>query len=201
MISRSGSLLRDLWRDEEGATILEFAFVAPVLCLLLIGCFDLGYQVYAQTTLAGAMQEAARRSALEPTITTTAQLDADVTAAVHDVVPGATMVFSRKNYQTFQDVRKPEDYTDTNGNGVCDDGEPFEDLNANGNWDQDRGRDGLGGARDAVLYTATASYPRLFPLHGFIDVPKTTTVDAGTVLRNQPYDEQASREPVVENCT
>jgi len=193
--------LRRLLRDDQGSTLLEFAFVAPVLCLLLMGLFDLGFQIYAQTTLQGAMQEAARRSALEPTVTTTAQLDADVTTAVRDIIPDATLAFRRKNYETFADVRKPEDYTDTNNNDVCDNGEPFEDVNGNATWDADRGSDGLGGARDAVLYDATVTFERVFPLHGFINVPSTITVDAGTVLRNQPYDAQVDRTPVIENCT
>jgi len=201
MIAISRPFLKRLVQDERGTTLLEFAFVAPVLCLLLMGLFDLGFQIYAQTTLQGAMQEAARKSALEPTVTTTAQLDADVTSAVRDVIPDATLAFRRKNYETFADVRKPEDYTDTNNNDVCDDGEPFEDLNGNMTWDADRGADGLGGARDAVLYDATATFERVFPLHGFLNVPATITVDAGTVLRNQPYDSQAERTPEVGNCS
>ncbi len=200
MIARVRPFLQRLVQDERGATLLEFAFVAPVLCLLLMGLFDIGFQIYAQTTLQGAMQEAARKSSLEPTVTTTAQLDADVTDAVNDVIPGVTMAFSRKNYSTFDDIRKPEDYTDNNGNGVCDDNEPFEDLNGNMTWDADRGQDGLGGARDAVLYTATASFDRVFPLHGFLNLPEQIAVDAGTVLRNQPYDAQATREPEIGNC-
>ena len=41
-------------------------------------------------------------------------------------------------------------------------GEPFEDANANGTWDEDRGSDGQGGARDAVLYVVSVSYRRAF---------------------------------------
>jgi len=201
MIAQVRPLLRRLARDEQGTTLLEFAFVAPVLCLLLMGLFDLGFQIYGQTVLQGAMQEAARKSALEPTVTTTAQLDADVTEAVNDVIPGATLAFTRTNYETFADVRKPEDYTDNNNNDVCDNGEPFEDVNGNSTWDADRGGDGLGGARDAVLYNATATFDRLFPLSSFINVPNSVTVDAGTVLRNQPYDTQTQRTPVIGNCT
>ena len=194
-------ILKRLWRDSSGVTLVEFAFVAPTLCMLLIGLFDLGFQTYAQTSLTGAMQEAARKSALEPTAITTAELDADITAAVKSVVPGAEVSFERKNYETFSDINKPEDFTDNNSNGICDNGEPFEDLNGNANWDQDRGRNGLGGARDAVLYTATASFDRVFPLHGFIDLPKEITIEAATVLRNQPYDSQTERVPEVGFCT
>ncbi len=201
MIIQFASTMRKLRRDESGVTVIEFGFVAPVLCLLLMGMFDLGFQAYAQTNLSGAMQEAARKSALEPTVITTNQLDAEVTEAIHAVVPSAQVSFERKNYETFDDIDKPEDFTDNNGNGICDNNEPFEDLNGNLNWDQDRGRNGLGGARDAVLYTASASFDRVFPLYGFIDIPSTATISASTVLRNQPYDEQTDRQPVVGYCT
>ena len=43
--------------------------------------------------------------------------------------------------------RKPEEFTDTNGNGTCDDGEPFEDVNDNGTWDADGGDVGQPGRR------------------------------------------------------
>lgn len=201
MINRLALTMRKLQRDESGVTVIEFGFVAPVLCLLLMGMFDLGFQAYAQTNLSGAMQEAARKSALEPTVITTNQLDAEVTEAIQAVVPSANVTFTRKNYETFDDIDKPEDFTDNNGNGICDNNEPFEDLNGNLNWDQDRGRDGLGGARDAVLYTASASFDRVFPLYGFINIPSTATISASTVLRNQPYDEQTDRQPVVGYCT
>ncbi len=190
-----------LSRDESGITAIEFGIVAPVLCLMLTGMFDIGFQGYAQTTIKGAMQEAGRKSSLEPTLITTSELDGDVRAAIHRVIPRADVTFTRKNYATFGDVGKPEDFTDGNGNNVCDNGEPFWDVNANDNWDTDRGAEGLGGARDAVLYTTTATYARVFPLHGFIEgMSDTVTVTGQTVLRNQPYDEQSSRVPEVKNC-
>jgi hypothetical protein len=52
------------------------------------------------------------------------------------------------------------------------------------------GANGIGGARDVVLYTANVTYPRMFPLHSMIGLPSNVTVSATTVLRNQPFDEQ-----------
>jgi hypothetical protein len=87
-------------------------------------------------------------------------------------------------------VHQPEDFSDVDSDGVCDNGEPFEDVNGNDTWDADRGADGMGGARDAVLYTATLSYPRAFPLMGLLGFDNTVTARARTVLRNQPYGNQ-----------
>ncbi len=195
-----GASLKRIARDDRGVTVVEFAFVAPILITLLIGFFDLGLQIYAQTSLTGALHEAARDSTLEPTSKRTNALDTEVRKAVYNIIADAQITFERKNYETFSAVRKPEDYTDTNGNGVCDNNEPFEDLNNNGNWDQDRGRDGLGGARDAVLYTATVTYNRILPLHKFINVSQQVEISATTVLRNQPYSSISVRVPVVGSC-
>ena len=181
-------ILLRLRRDARGATIVEFAMVAPVLLLTLLGLFDIGYNTYTSSVLQGAIVKAARGSTIEGA--SPSALDARVEAAVHDIAPNATVTFDRKAYVSFSEVGAPEDFTDLNGDGICNNGEPFEDANGNGNWDADRGRSGGGGARDAVLYTVNVSYPRAFPLARFIGVSDTHEAQSQTVLRNQPWGDQ-----------
>ena len=197
MISHSG--LRRLRADRRGAAALEFALVAPALLLTIMGIFDLGYNIYANTMVQGAIQHAARDSTIEGSTLRTAQIDAAVARAVHNVVPRATIAFSRKAYANFADVSRPEDFTDSDLNGLCDNGEPFEDANRNGVWDNDRSANGQGGARDAVLYSVTVSYARGFPMASLIGLPDTVTTEAATVLRNQPYKLQDNK-PTVGTC-
>lgn len=185
--------------DTRGATIVEFALVAPVLLMATMGIFDLGYNTYTTAMLQGSIQQAARGATIEGSQMQSAQLDAIVASAVHAVVPGATMTFTRKSYASFSKVGQPEDYTDVNGDGTCDAGEPFEDANRNGTWDRDRGRSGQGGARDAVLYTVDVTYPRAFPIAPLIGMSPTFTARAKTVLRNQPYNVQ-DQTSVAGNC-
>lgn len=192
--------LHSLGTDANGATVVEFALASPVLVLLLMGLFDMGYSVYANTMLQGALQRAARDSTVEGAASTLTTLDDAVKAEVHRVVPDASIAFSRKAYANFTDIGLEEDYTDANENGVCDDGEPYEDANGSGTWDRDRGANGLGGARDAVVYTATMTYSRKFPMASLIGLSETVTNSASTVLRNQPYDAQKSRAKLG-NCT
>ena len=192
--------LHNLGTDAEGATVVEFALASPVLVLLLMGLFDMGYSVYANTMLQGALQRAARDSTVEGAASTLTVLDDAVKSEVLRVVPDASIAFSRKAYANFTDIGLEEDYTDANENGVCDDGEPYEDANGSGTWDRDRGANGLGGARDAVVYTATMTYNRKFPMASLIGLSETVTNSASTVLRNQPYDAQKSRAKLG-NCT
>lgn len=186
--------LRSIKRDTRGATIVEFAIVSPVMILMMMGLGDLGYQVYAQSILNGAMQKAGRDSAIQGGANNTAAIDAKVSAVIRNVAKNATIVFDRKNYDSFS-VIKPEPFVDTNGNGVRNAGECYTDINGNNQWDADPGLAGQGGANDVTVYTATVTYPHLFPVTGLFGWPSTQTIVASTVLKNQPYASQTTVTP------
>src|SRR3954463_7205231 len=188
MIARAVSLRRPgLTRDERGVTVVEFAIVAPVMLLMLMGFFDLAHTEYPRSVLQGAMQMAARNSTLESGLTSQSSIDTYVTNQVTSVVgAGATFTPTRLSYSDFSQVGIAERYNDTNGNGKWDVGECFEDVNGNGQWDADIGKSGQGGANDAVLYTMTVSYKRMFPMAKMLGWPSNQTISASTVLRNQP---------------
>lgn len=183
---------RSLLHNERGATLVEFALLSPVLMLTLFGLMDLGYNYYVVAQLQGAIQRAARDATLEGAQGTTEDIDAEVAAEVRKLVPNASLQFARSSYAHFADVAQPEDFSDLDEDGRCSDGEPFEDANGNGRWDEDRGAQGMGGARDAVLYEVTVSYKRAFAVAGLIGLSDTFTTQSTTVLRNQPWGEQAS---------
>jgi Flp pilus assembly pilin Flp len=179
--------IASLARDKRGVTAVEFALIAPALLMVLLGVFDTAYNLYTAAVLEGAAQKAARDSTIEGAETRGLAIDDRVAAAVHNVMPAAAVTFDRRAYRDYSDIGRPEDYTDIDEDGVCDDGEPFEDGNGNGVWDSERGADSMGGARDAVLYTIKVSYPRAFPLMHLLGLPDTVTSQTQTVLRNQPY--------------
>ena len=185
---------RSLRRDKRGATIVEFAIVAPVMVLMMMGLGDLGYQVYAQAILNGAMQKAGRDSAIQGGDQITATLDGKVSAMVRNIAKNATITFTRKNYDSFS-VIKPEPFVDTNGNGVRNAGECYTDINANNQWDADPGVNGQGGANDVTVYTATVTYPHIFPVVTLLGWPSTQTITASTLLKNQPYASQTTVTP------
>ena len=194
-----------LMRDEAGATVVEFAMVAPVLGLVLLGAFDIAHTLYTRAVLQGLVQKTARDSALESGAGTAAQtaLDNRVRNQAKAMANNAQVTITRRFYRTFTDAAaaRAETWTDTNGNGTCDGSEPYEDANRNNNWDADGGDAGQGGAKDATLYTVTVTYPRMFPFYNLIGGSRTTKVTASTVLRNQPYADQGSYGAMqVRNC-
>ena len=176
--------------DKRGVTTVEFALIVPALLMVLLGVFDTAYNLYTASVLDGAAQKAARDSTIEGAETRGLAIDDSVVAAVHNVMPSANVSFDRRAYRDYSDIHRPEDYTDVDKDGACDNSEPFEDINGNGVWDSDRGTDTMGGARDAVLYTVTVSYPRAFPLMHLLGFSQTVTSQSQTVLRNQPYGTQ-----------
>ena len=195
-------LLRRLLGDCSGATLTEFAFVGPVLILMIMGIFDMAHTQYTNALINGALQKAGRDLTLENAASRADTTDARVRTQVLNVAPnGATVEFERLSHFDFSDIGEAEEViepTET-ADQMCDAGETYIDANDNGRWDSDRGAEGVGGARDAVLYTAIVTYPRLFPMYELIGLSEDVNLRASTVLRNQPFDEQ-DRSTDTEDC-
>ncbi len=188
---------------EDGATIVEFALITPPFLIMLMGLFDLAFNMYANQMLTGAIQKAARDSTIEAASGAEAAIDANVTKAVQAISANALIQFDRQSYSDFSNVNRGEDFNDLDSSGLCDNGEPFEDLNGNAKWDSDVGSGGFGGARDAVLYTVTVTYRRAFPIFALMPGQgEDFTLRSSTVLRNQPYGgNTAAVTPTTGNCT
>jgi Flp pilus assembly protein TadG len=179
---------RRLARARDGSTIVEFAIVSPVFLILLLGVFDIGQMAYGKAVLNGAVEKAARSGSLETADTTAA--DTLVTNTIKPVLPNATVTTSRKSYYDFADVSRKEKWTDTNGNGTCDNGENYVDENRSGSWESDVGKSGNGGAGDVVLYTVTVTYKPIFTARWFSTYNTNRTLSAVGVRKNQPFADQ-----------
>lgn len=213
VIRRPCPSLRALVQAQDGVTIVEFALIAPTLLMMLLGAFDVAHTLYMQSVLQGAVQKAARDSALETAAGSTSTprdaIDDRVRAQVRRLNNHADVDISRRFYRTFSDAAaaRAEPFNDaTSGvhkNGICDNGESYEDKNNNGVWDADGGNSiNAAGARDNVVYLVTVSYPRMFPLDKLIGGNGTTRLQASTVLSNQPYGDQGTDgTPTVRTCT
>jgi hypothetical protein len=169
----------------DGAVLIEFAIVAPVFLLMVIGMLDLGQMAYAKSVLEGAVQKAARDSALETS--STLQADNAVKAIVGPVLPGAVFTTTRESYFDFIDIDRPERWNDANNNGTCDNNESYVDENSNGSWNEDIGVDGNGGASDVIVYTVNVDYTPVFKIPFMPDRWGERTLSASVVRKNQPF--------------
>lgn len=96
------SWLRAALRDERGVSAVEFALIAPVLLLILVGILDIGRAVNAYVTVSNAAREGTRYLAVHPTAAPSA-----IASTVHQrVVPldpaQVTVTASYFNGSSFQ---------------------------------------------------------------------------------------------------
>jgi hypothetical protein len=184
-------------QDCRAVVTVEFALLSVPLVVMVIGSFDFAYQVYLKTVVQGALNDVSRTASLEaPDLECkTGTLPEKVQCAIKrrsDVVArDATYAVRIRNFYDFSTVGRSEKLvTDYNNNGVYDAGDCFVDLNENGRFDTDAGRDGVGGADDVSYYTVTVTMPRLFPLDKFLPLSPNYEITGETALRNQPYARQ-----------
>lgn len=209
MIRRVPIEAKAVCQDERGAVLMEFAFVAPVMFLMIMAGFDAGYSVYLQSVASGALEARARAASLDGA--TESQFDSEIRTAMYRILPAYAdnedaVLLSKKNYTDYSRIDAAEKITtDHNGNGVLDGpadwdgdgeidtGDCWLDEDDNGEFGTNEGADGLGGADDGVYYTVTLRFPRLFPLASMMGLPEQQSVTVKTLVINQPYGTQAER--------
>ena len=178
---------------------MEFGLIAPVFFTLLFGMYDITHMVYARSVLVGAVEQAARTSALESGDIDEA--DALVLASLNPVVPGVKLASKRESYFDFNDINRPEQFNDLNDNGTCDDGEQYIDENRSGDWNANIGVSGNGGANDVVIYTVTATYEPLFKIPFVPATWNQRSMTSSTVKKNQPFGNQTGYADTPGTCT
>ena len=89
---------RRLWQDEEGAELIEFALVSPLLLLIMCGIFDHGFLFQRYEVLTNAAREGARLATL-PGYTA-----ADVTARVNAYLTAGGVPGEATTSLTFEPV-------------------------------------------------------------------------------------------------
>ena len=189
--------LRRLRRQDDGVTIIEFAFVAPIVLLLTCGVIEGGLIMATLATLEGGLKEASRYGITlqQPTVGQRIDKIKEILSehALNFVEINDSTV-SVKTFESFSSEGKPEPFTDTNGNGTYQAGEPFTDLDCDGNYTTVlAGANGAGGAGQVVEYTVSFDWKILTPLMG----PLMGVKDPGTgkyliplsasiVVKNEP---------------
>jgi len=200
MSRETSSVRRSLIRDTRGATLVEFAVVAPIFIGILLFIFDTAYLIFARAILRGEVNAVARASTMETaTNESRAVMDARVIERVRLLVPHGELDFDRAAFGNYTRAQaRVEPFVDNNDSNACDSGESFLDLNGNGQHDLDGGRTNVGDARDVVVYTVSLQYDRLFPVAGLLGLNESVQLQAQTLLKNQPFGVQA--QPTTGTC-
>lgn len=186
--------LRFFGPDRRGSAAMEFAFLGPVMILLLFGLLELGYVGFARSTLESATMSGARYAAAQSCLAKRQPgMQSIINTRMSDFnsADGKPVVITSKAYgSNFGDAGNPEPFTDANSNKAYDVGESYDDVNGNGKWDNDMGRDGsVGGAGDVVTLTTSFKLRPLVPflaeqINGGRDHYQ---IGSSTVVRNEPF--------------
>jgi len=185
-----------LGRNEDGVTIVEFAFVAPVMILFITGMLELGYVAFARSTLESSVLSASRQSRVADCPNENAkEIKKFVQSRMSTIrsYNNEEVQLEVESYSgQFGDVGNPEPLDDLNGNAKYDPGEVYTDVNGNGKWDADMGKSGdYGSFGEVVRFTASYKVPSIIPFvaNQVNDGKDFYEIASTTVVRNEPFKE------------
>lgn len=192
-------ILRSIRKDEDGVSMVEFGLIALPMSIIMMGGLELGHQSYVRSQLQGSLSHIARLASVEDPVfvasgaTLEERILNTLESRMEPVAKDANVNLEISSYTDFSGVGKPEKLVrDVEGNGTYEetDGDCFEDLNENGSFDLDTGRDGRGGSNDVVVYEVVLTQPRLFPVPSSVGFGDDMEVNAAIAIRTQPYGAQ-----------
>ena len=183
--------LRRLRGREDGSPVAAFAFVAPVLILMVIGTIEFGMIMFVTVLMESGLRDAARygitgnqfggMNRMERIV----RIINDRTLGLVEISPADIQILV---YPDFGQIGQGEDFVD--GNGTYDAGETFTDTNGNGVWDSDIGQSGPGVSGQVVLYRIDYDWDLMTPLAApLIGQNGKFTLSASIAVRNEPWNE------------
>ena len=187
--------------NEDGVSAVEFGLIALPLSIMMLGGLELGHESYVRSQLEGSLSDISRLASVEdPQFQATGstleeRVKNTLIQRMKPVTQNANVDLQINSFVDFSDVGKAEKLVrDVAGNGTYDefDGDCFEDLNENGQFDLDAGKSGFGGANDVVVYEVELTQDRLFPTPKQIGLGDKITYTASIAIRRQPYGAQAT---------
>ncbi len=182
--------LLEILRNRRGAAAVEMALVGPVMLGALVATIELGLVLVVNIGIEAAVRDAARygitgQGTEAARVTAIRSIIADKTFGLVDM---DTISIDTKVYPTFSAAGKAETFTDANGNGAWDQGEPLQDVNGNGVWDEDPGVPGMGGAGQIVLYTVSYGLPLIAVVTRDLFGTDVLSLSTKIVVRNEPWN-------------
>ncbi len=126
------------WHDREGGALIEFAFLAPILLLMVFGTVEMALVMYVQSVMEGATTISAR---LGKTGYSESGISREQTIRnmryehANDFIDPSYFGVEAKTYGQFDQIGDQEPFMDSNGNSVYDGGEAYTDSNGNGAYD------------------------------------------------------------------
>jgi Flp pilus assembly protein TadG len=176
--------------SQDGATIIEFAVVAPIIILTVIGFIEVALMFFTNAVLEGAANVASRsgKTGYSPeSVERERFIREEIQRLSGGFLAQELLSIRILSYQDFSVVGQPEPCANRNDSPPCRNG--FVDVNGNGRWDADQGRNGVGKRNDAVLYTITYNWQVITPLMRAVLSGNggSYQISAVTAVKNEPF--------------
>jgi len=183
------SFLCDLWRKQDGVSAIQFAIIAPVFMLMMIGALQIGLVLIIENALEGAAREASRFAIVSAGPGQAANIQTKVSNIARDLSGGiidpTKVIVNVKAYANIENLARPEPFEDADMNGEYDVGEVYTDINGNGVYDIDQGiSDSFGLGGQAIIYEIQYIWDTIVPILGGSRYVKVT---ARTVVVNEEF--------------
>jgi Flp pilus assembly protein TadG len=188
--SHRSRCLRCLARCQRGVTAIEFAIIAPVLLLLLLGILEFSLIMLVSNIMESATSLSARLGKTGYTESGKSRQDT-ILDEIHNragvLIDPTQLTVTSKYYKQFDQINDAEPWNDTNHNGTPDPGE-WTDINGNGTYDTDMAQAGYGNADDIVVYTVSYPWKIVTPIVSeLVGHNGTYTITTHAVVKNEPY--------------
>ena len=181
--------LLGLWRDTDGATAVEFVFVAIPVIYLMVGILEFSAAMTVSNSLEAATNLSSRLGKtgfvdVNEGLDQSETIRAEIERRVGPLIDMNKLEIDAKAYADFGSVGNAEPWNDANNNGEPDPGE-WTDTNGNNFCD---GCTGFGGADNVVIYTITYPWTIMTPLmNRLLGEDGIFNLTAYSVVKNEPY--------------
>ena len=184
--------IRHLAADENGATIIEFAIVAPVFFLLLMGIIEFGLIGFHSVALDAAVAQTSRQASLGNVPSGFPDRVSYIRSELRNRTQGlinANQIIISANLVTAGGAPTPPDIclTDPPSFGTTCTGVPFQEVNGVPGYQGPSAAVTLGNAGDVVEIRASYPWRVQLPLvRDFIGPNGVLLITSSTVVKNEP---------------
>lgn len=188
-----GKKLFRLRNCHRGIALVEFAIIAPVLLLILIGFIELALIFFTQSIIEGATGMGSRIGktgyAGQGGSSREEYIKSEIRRLSHGYLKMENMKIEILSYNSFDDIGKPEPCTNDKDFPPCPLG--FIDVNGDGKWSSDQGiSDNAGGRRSVVVYRVTYPWDVMTPIMRSIigNEKGQLNITAVATVRNERFE-------------
>jgi hypothetical protein len=186
--------IRQFAPNAEGVTIIEFAIVAPVFFLLLLGIIEFGLIGLHSVALDAAVAQTSRQASIgnvPPQYPDRVAYITDELQRRTDGLINSDQIVISANLVSAGGAPTPPDICLTDPptvGGVCPSGTPFEEVNGIPGYQGAASPVTLGAAGDVVAVQAVLPWRVQIPFMGqFFGENGTLLLRSSTVVKNEPF--------------